>query len=81
LGVTISVLSSPSERGEEEVRCSVQSSAYTERPIPHLVEEKPLPSSDRGTHNDTQTGKRSHKPTIGKRLKTSNSTHNKRTLM
>jgi hypothetical protein len=38
---------------------------YTERPIPPLVEEEtPSPSSDHG--GDTQRGRRSHKPALGK---------------
>jgi hypothetical protein len=44
-------------------------SAYTERPIPPLVEEETtLPSSDCGGwgHADTQTGRILHKPSSAK---------------
>jgi hypothetical protein len=41
-------IQSPSEREEEEVYCSAQSNAYTEKPSSLLVEEETLLPSNNG---------------------------------
>jgi hypothetical protein len=76
----IDFIQSPAERERERERertCAalLGQSAYTEKSIPPFVEEETLLlSRDRGTHRNTdiethtrtQTGRRSHKPTLGK---------------
>jgi hypothetical protein len=61
-------IQSQSGRQEEEVSAAfLYQSTDTERPIPPLVkEETSLPISEKGEHTDPQTGRRSHKPALGK---------------